>query len=176
MLKVAALIIMITVYTLPSNAQEQESSFQIAAGLRLGVPVGSFSRLYKPGIGPEVQLEARLAQKLKGVLSGGYVAYKGKKYNYPGGPNTAAPTLGTFPFLVGLRVYPVPRYFVGGKFGISVPFGAGDDNERETGFNYEPHIGANISFIQLVLGYTVAVNDYNKQGRIILLALIRLKK
>ena len=115
------------------------------AGIRFGLPVNDFKEFASFSIGAELQGEYYFSDIIAGVATMGYSSFLGKDY---GGGKTKATSY--FPVLVGARVYPVSRFFLGAQVGYGL---LTSGRSSESYFNYQPQIGYNASSLQVVLHY-----------------------
>lgn len=151
--------------TAASFAQSSSSSFTVAGGVRLGVPIGSFSDSHSFGIGGELQGEAKITDNVSIPISAGYTHFFGKDvdgYKVEG--------VGLIPILAGIRVYASPQFFVGGKVGYGILTGGG---ESTGAFNYEPQIGINSQKFQVALGYNGLTKDGATLGHLALITVVK---
>ena len=144
------------------NAQKYTGMLQFGGGLNLGLPVGSFSNITSFGIGFEVQGEYMFSDKVSGIVSVSYTDFFGKSVNIPGYGNIRYNNVGLIPILLGVRVYPSPQFFVGGKIGYGIFTGSGSSG----GFDFNPQIGYNGSAIQIALGYNGVTQSGGSLGHI----------
>jgi hypothetical protein len=140
-----------------ANAQDNSSTgFHFGGGLRLGLPVGDFADGWSFGIGAELQGEYMFTEKVSATVTTGYTAFMGKDIDIPGGGSVKMDGVGLIPILAGVRVYPAPSFFIGGKIGYGILTGNGDS---EGALNYEPQIGYNGTKFQVALGYNGLSKD-----------------
>lgn len=130
--------------------------FHLGAGINAGLPVGDFNETHSFGIGAEIQGEYVLLDKLSIFGSTGYTNFFGKKFDTEEGEYFKVDNVGAIPVLAGARFYPTPKFFVGGKLGISILTGGG---ESETAFTYQPQVGYNAEKFQANLGLNSMSSD-----------------
>jgi hypothetical protein len=154
-MKKILLIIVFAVSFCAANAQKNPGVVQFGAGINLGLPVGNFADISSVGIGVEVQGEYPFSNTASGIASVGYTNFFGKTVDIPGYGSVKYDNVGLIPILLGVRVYPSPLFFIGGKIGYGVFTGGGSSG----GFDYNPQIGYNGPTVQVALGYNgVAVS------------------
>lgn len=136
-----------------ANAQKssaaKESEFVFGGGLRVGLPVGDVHNAYSFVIGAELQGEYMFSPQVSGTLTAGYEEWLGKTI-----AGFKIPSTGFIPVLAGVRVYPSPDFFIGGKAGVTFSTESGGGSS----FTYEPQVGYNTSKFQLALGYQAFTN------------------
>jgi hypothetical protein len=163
-MKKAIFAFAIAVASFAASAQTA-SKTQFGGGLRLGLPVGSFGDFHSFGIGAELQAEHRFSPNVSGVVSAGYTRFIGKEFL-----GERIEGVGLIPILAGIRVYPAPNFFIGGKVGYGILTAEG---ESEGAFNYEPQIGYNAQKFQLALGYNGLSEEGSTLGHLGLTAIFK---
>jgi hypothetical protein len=131
------------------NAQDAGGT-HFGGGLRVALPIGTMSNVYSFGIGAELQAEHMFSDMVSGTFTTGYTSFMGKEYEDGMGGTEKFPSFGYIPLLAGVRVYPSPTFFIGGKLGYGIATGSGGSGGD---FNYEPQIGYNGTKIQVAVGY-----------------------
>ena len=154
-MKKVLLIIVFAVSFCAANAQKNAGTVHFGGGLNLGLPVGNFANISSFGIGVELQGEYKFSNTASGIGSISYTNFFGKTVDFPGVGSVKYDNVGLIPILLGVRVYPSPQFFIGGKIGYGAFTGGGSSG----GFDYNPQIGYNGYDIQIAFGYNgVAVS------------------
>lgn len=152
-MKKILLALAIVAVSFAANAQKtsaaKENEFVFGGGVRVGLPVGDVHNAYGFVIGAELQGEYMFSPQVSGTLTAGYEEWLGKTIS-----GYKIPSTGFIPVLAGIRVYPSPDFFIGGKAGITFSTESGGGNS----FTYEPQVGYNASKFQLALGYQAFTN------------------
>lgn len=132
-----------------------QNTFQLQGGIDLGVPVHN---LYGNSIGLGVDLTGIYMLSNEAALTGdfGYTALLAK--------SKEDATTNLLPLRIGLRYYPTPKFFVGGKIGAGLISNPGTSSITTTaysfglGFNASPRVELDGSY-----------DGYSKNGSIGLL-------
>ena len=153
MKKFFMLFLLTTVIMISAKAQDDKMSasstgFHFLGGVNLALPFGDFSDFSSFGIGAEIMPEYNISSEASFLATTGYTYYFGKD---------GADGVGFIPVLVGARFYPTPSFFLGGKAGLGILTGNGDNTSA---FDYQPQIGYNSTKVQVALGY----NGLSKNG------------
>jgi len=156
------LLLSFTTFIIAGKGQDNNEStknsavgFHFAGGLSVGLAVGDFGDGWSVGLGAELQPEYMVSDMFSVVGSVGYTSFFGKTFNV-GGQSLKLDNVGLIPILAGVRVYPSPRFFVGGKLGVGILTGGGDS---ESAFDYQPQIGFNADKFQVDLGYNALTKN-----------------
>ena len=137
------------------NAQSKSGQdVQFSGGLRIALPVGNFHYSHGFGVGAELQAEYKLSPTASLTGTTGCTNFIGKSANYYD-YSYKYESVGYIPILVGARVYPSEKVFIGGKVGYGILTNAGAGG----GFNFEPQVGYNADKFQVSFGYNALVNN-----------------
>jgi hypothetical protein len=165
-----ALFVFVLSLSLATMAKAQGEGFTFAAGLRLGLPIGDFADTHSFGVGVEVQGELGLSDKFSLVANTGFTQFFGKTIDVFG-TSVKVDGVGLIPIIVGPRVYPSEKFFIGAQAGLGILTGGGSS---ETGFNWQPQIGVNTEHFQVALNYNALTKDGSTLGHVGLTALFKL--
>ena len=139
------------------NAHAQApKGFQFGGGIRVALPIGTFSDSHSFGIGGELQGEYGFSEKFSGIITSGYTSFFGKSISILG-TSVKFDAVGLIPVIAGVRVYPSNNIFIGAQAGVGFLTGSGSS---ETAFDYQPQIGYNGESFQIALNY----NGLSKSG------------
>lgn len=161
----------IVVVSFAATAQSKtvtSTGFQFGGGLRVGLPVGDVSDFSSFVLGAELQGEHMFSPTVSGTITTGYTRFFGKDFTL-GSTTFKGEDFGYIPILAGIRIYPSPGFFIGGKAGISVSTESGGG----TAFTYEPQIGYNCRRSQIALGYQAQSEDGSTNGHIGLTGILK---
>ena len=118
-------------------------------GVNLNLPIGDFSDFSSFGVGAELQVEHKFSEKFSGIGTTGFTHFIGKDF---GGEKF---NIGVLPILVGARVYPSEKFFIGAQIGYSLFL----EDAEEGGFAYKPQVGYDAGQFQLSLSYNGISHD-----------------
>lgn len=104
---------------------------RLGIGLSLGIPTNNF---YGFAIGGDLRLQKDLASNLSAIGSVGYNSFIIKKDLQVAGADKSA---GFIPVKIGLKVFPVERFYFSGEVGAAFPTADG----AKTAFVYAPGLG-----------------------------------
>src|SRR5690242_9938992 len=118
-MKKVILSLAIIAAALTTQAQD-DKSFQLGAGINIGLPIGDAGDISNFVIGGELQGELGLSDNVKGLATVGYSHFLGKDF---GGYKLS---YGIIPILVGARIYPSEKFFLSGQIGYGKMTGDAD--------------------------------------------------
>lgn len=122
---VAALFSSFNGYAQKSDGDSK--ALRLGIGFSAGLPTNDF---YSVALGGDLKLQQDFTTNISGTLSAGYTSFS------LDGNNTGS--VNFIPLKVGIKVFPVQRFYLGGEVGVG--FGVGDLNDG-TSFVYAPGIG-----------------------------------
>ncbi len=149
---VAAAAILINVNNANAQISDGDSrATRLGIGLNAGIPTTGG---YDFSIGGDVRLQQDFRSNLSGMVSVGY-----NSFSLDDG--YAEDNLGYIPVKVGLKVFPVQRFYFSGEVGAAFPTRDGSD----TGFIYAPGIGVGTNTgIDIGLRYEGMTGNVNSFG------------
>jgi len=172
------LLLSFTALIIAGKAQDNNEStknsavgFHFAGGLSVGLPIGDFGDIQSIGLGVEIQPEYMVSDMVSIVGSVGYTSFFGKDVDLFG-ITFKTDAVGLIPILAGVRVYPSPQFFIGGKLGVGILTGNGNS---ESAFDYQPQIGYNADKFQIDLGYNALTKDGSTLSALMLSFLYKFK-
>lgn len=114
-------------FTSNAYAQSGDSkNLRLGVGLSLGIPTND---AYNFTAGGDLRLQKDFASNVSGMLSAGYTNFSAKGED--------AGSAGFIPVKVGVKVFPIERFYISGEVGA----GFGTDDGQKTSFVYAPGIG-----------------------------------
>jgi hypothetical protein len=141
-------------FSVNASAQTQEPAgdshdTRLGLGLSVGLPTND---AYNIAVGGDLRLQKDFYSNVSGLLSLGYTNFSIKD-DLGGG------SVGFIPLKVGVKVFPIQRFYVSGELGAAF----GTDDGQETAFVYAPGIGIGFNNgLDLGLRYEgISVNNSN---------------
>jgi hypothetical protein len=150
MKKVFFIIIFITGCLVAASGQKNFVGVDLCADF----PVGDFSNTHSVGFGGGLYGQLTFFKKWAAILSAGYTSFKGKKQQVPGYSNVQFENFGVVALFAGPRFYPIDQFFAGIQGGYLLLHREAAASESG-GFAYQPQVGYNGSFFQIITGFTV---------------------
>ncbi len=109
-----------------ANAQDGDSkALRLGIGASVGIPTNDGFNI---AVGGDARLQKDFSSNVSGLLSAGYT-----NFSLKGGNGS----IGYIPVKVGVKVFPVQRFYFSGELGA----GFGTDSGQGTAFVYAPGIG-----------------------------------
>lgn len=148
--------------TSQANAQTSDGdskAVRLGAGLSLGLPTNDN---YNIAVGGDLRLQKDFFSNVSGMLSAGYTNFSVKDDSKAAlGYNS----LGYIPVKVGIKVFPIQRFYISGEVGA----GFGTDKGQGTALVYAPGIGIGTNTgVDLGLRYEGFAQDGNNLGQVAL--------
>jgi hypothetical protein len=129
--KIASAVAAVALFFVSQNTFAQGSDDSQATRLGIGISAGaSTTNPYGFVIGGDVRLQKDLASNVSGMVSLGYNNFSVKD-------SAPIPNYGVIPLKVGLKVFPVERFYFSGELGAEFSTQKG----ARTAFVYAPGIG-----------------------------------
>lgn len=141
------------------NSNGDSKALRLGVGVSAGLPTNDN---YNIALGGDLRLQKDFFSNVSGTLSAGYTNFSVKDdakgalgYN----------SLGYIPVKVGIKVFPIERFYVSGEVGA----GFGTDQGQGTALVYAPGIGVGTNTgIDLGLRYEGFAQDGNNLGQVAL--------
>lgn len=113
------------------------SGSKLGIGAEFAFPTGDFGDATDFGYGGSLQFQTPIIEKLNFTASAGYLNFKNKNVDLPGGVTYKGGNFGYIPVKAGVNYFLAENFYIGGELGAA--FGTKDN--YNTQFVYTPHIG-----------------------------------
>lgn len=145
--------------TTQANAQTDPKGdsrdLRLGVGFSVGIPTED---VYSVALGGDLRLQKDFASNVSGLLSAGYTNFSLKDKFGDG-------SVGFIPLKVGVKVFPVERFYISGELGAAF----GTDEGQGTAFVYAPGIGVGFNNgLDLGLRYEGFSQDGGSIGQVAL--------
>jgi len=120
------MLLLITTLQAQTEPAGDSHDTRLGVGLSLGIPTHD---AFNVALGGDLRLQKDFASNVSGLLSLGYTNFSAKGED--------AGSIGFVPLKVGLKIFPIERFYISGEVGA----GFGTDEGQKTSFVYAPGIG-----------------------------------